>query len=65
MLAKDGDSHENGCESAYLVESGLMLVQGPVADADTWANVKNPLPGEGGVLIKPEILAEAVRKLGL
>jgi hypothetical protein len=45
----------------YLAENGMMAVQGLTMDADTFANMENVLPGEGGVLIKPEIIIEAAR----
>ncbi|MGH4013411.1 MAG: hypothetical protein ACRDSL_05650 [Pseudonocardiaceae bacterium] len=37
-------------------------MQGQLVDADTHANLEHPLPGEGAVLIKPEIVIEAVRR---
>jgi hypothetical protein len=45
----------------YLAENGMMAVQGLTMDADTFANMEHVLPGESGVLIKPEIILEAAR----
>lgn len=60
-LCKDPDSNPTGCQSVYLAENGMMAVQGLAMDADTLANMENVLPGESGVLIKPEIILEAAR----
>lgn len=60
-LCKDPDSNPSGCQSVYLVENGMLAVQGLAMDADTVANMENVLPGEAGVLIKPEIILEAAR----
>ncbi|MGH3826709.1 MAG: hypothetical protein ACRDQX_05990 [Pseudonocardiaceae bacterium] len=62
LLAKDETSGRDGCQAVYLAEDGRFGVQGDVVDDDTHANLENLLPGEGGVLIKPEILIEAVRR---
>ncbi len=62
LLAKDETSGRDGCQAVYLAEDGRFGVQGDVVDDDTYANLENLLPGEGGVLIKPEILIEAVRR---
>lgn len=62
-LAKDQDSYAvGGCQAMYLATNGMFGVQGVEADADTMGNVDNLLPGEGVVLIKPEIVIEAVRR---
>ncbi|MBV9010985.1 MAG: hypothetical protein JO272_02840 [Pseudonocardiales bacterium] len=61
-LAKDGDSNPTGCQTVYLTEDGRFGIQGDVADDDTYANLENLLLGEGAVLIKPEIVIEAVRR---
>ncbi|WP_007024668.1 hypothetical protein [Saccharomonospora iraqiensis] len=60
-LCKDPESNPTGCQSVYLAGNGMMAVQGLEMDADTFANMENVLPGEGGVLIKPEIILEAAR----
>ncbi len=62
-LAKDPDSYAvGGCQTMYLAANGMFGVQGIEADADTMSTVENLLPGEGVVLIKPEIVIEAVRR---
>ncbi len=61
-LAKDADSNPDGCQTVYLAEDGRFGVQGDLVDTDTNANLENLLPGEGAVLIKPEIVIEAVRR---
>ncbi len=61
-LAKDADSIGGGCQAMYFTENGMFGVQGIKADADTLGNVEHLLPGEGVVLIKPEIVVEAVRR---
>lgn len=60
-LCKDPESNPGGCQTVYLAENGMMAVQGLVMDADTVANMDNVLPGEAGILIKPEIILEAAR----
>jgi hypothetical protein len=60
-LCKDPESNPGGCQSVYLAENGMMAVQGLTMDADTFANMEHVLPGESGVLIKPEIILEAAR----
>lgn len=59
-LAKDVDSKVSGCQTMYLAENGMFGVQGLEVDTDTLGNVESLLPGEGVVLIKPEIVIEAV-----
>ncbi len=61
-LAKDTNSGRDGCQTVYLAEDGRFGVQGDLVDDDTHGNLENLLPGEGGVLIKPEIVIEAVRR---
>ncbi|GAA3755073.1 hypothetical protein [Salinactinospora qingdaonensis] len=60
-LCKDPESNPTGCQSVYLAENGMLAVQGLAMDTDTFANMENVLPGENGVLIKPEIILEAAR----
>ena len=61
-LAKDEDSYAvGGSQAMYLAENGMFGVQGVEADSDTVGNVENLIVGEGFVLIKPEIVIEAVR----
>ncbi|MDQ3762712.1 MAG: hypothetical protein M3460_13915 [Actinomycetota bacterium] len=45
----------------YLAENGMFGVQGIEANPDSLGNVENLVPGEGFVLIKPQIVIEAVR----
>lgn len=61
-ICKDPDSNPSGCQTMYLAENGMFGVQGVQADADTLLHVENFLPGEGVVLIKPEIVLEAARR---
>jgi hypothetical protein len=62
-LAKDQDSYAAcGSQTMYLAENGMFGVQGIEADSDTLGNVENLIAGEGFVLIKPEIVIEAVRR---
>lgn len=60
-LCKDPESNPGGCQSVYVAENGMMAVQGLTMDRETYANMENLLPGENGVLIKPEIILEAAR----
>ncbi|GAB3671427.1 hypothetical protein GCM10027597_04370 [Saccharopolyspora tripterygii] len=60
-LCKDPESNPGGCQTVYLAENGMFAVQGLEMDPETYANMENVLPGEGGVLIKPEIILEAAR----
>ena len=62
LLAKDPASGGKGCPSVYIDDSGEFVVQGPALDADTWAKVENPLPGETAVRISPEIVMAAVER---
>lgn len=61
-LAKDPESIGGGCQTMYLAANGMFGVQGLTADIDTMGNVENLLPGESVVLIKPEVVIEAVRR---
>lgn len=61
-LAKDSGSGHNGCPSVYVAESGEMVVQGDLVDADTLGNLENMLPGEGAVRIKPQVIVDAVEQ---
>ncbi len=64
-LAKDADSGTNGCPAAYAIDElpGYLAIQGDQADAETMANLENVLPGETAVIIKRQVLEEALRKL--
>lgn len=60
-LCKDPESNPGGCQSVYMTDNGMMAVQGLSMDSETFGHMENVLPGESGVLIKPEIILEAAR----
>ncbi len=62
MLAKDPESEIEDCQTCYLDEEGMFVVQGPQVGGEDYAALANVLPGEGAVRIKPEILIEAVQR---
>lgn len=62
-LAKDGESGMNGCPTVYATDTRDLVIQGVQADADTMASLENPLAGENAVVIKREVVEEAIRKL--
>lgn len=62
LLAKDPASGGKGCPSVYIDDTGEFVVQGPALEADAWAKVENPLPGETAVRISPEIVMAAVER---
>ncbi|MGH3852188.1 MAG: hypothetical protein ACRDR6_01545 [Pseudonocardiaceae bacterium] len=67
LLAKDQSSGGQGCPSGYLADNGMCVIQGPEVDATTYAHLANVLPGERGVLLKPQVildLADQLRALG-
>lgn len=59
FLCKDENSGNGGCPSAYLADTGEMVVQAPAVDADTFGNLRNVLPGEQAVRIDPEVILRA------
>lgn len=61
LLAKDRESGEGDCHAGYLDAGGWITIQGDEVDADTRANLKNLLPGEGAVRTKPQVLIDVVR----
>lgn len=61
-LAKDPDSGEGGCPTAYLAESGEFVIQGPQVDTDTMGNLENLLSGETAVQISPGVIARAYER---
>lgn len=66
MLATDVDSGGQGCQSGYLAENGMCVIQGPEVDAHTYGNMANVLPSERGVEVKPQVildLADRIRAL--
>jgi hypothetical protein len=64
-LAKDGDSGTNGCPTVYAVDElpEHFVIQGDQADTEILAELENPLPGENAIIIKREVVKEALRKL--
>jgi hypothetical protein len=64
-LAKDGDSGTNGCPAVYDIDvlPEYLAIQGDQADAEVMAKLENLLPGETAVIIKREVVEEALRKL--
>lgn len=61
-LHKDPDSGNGGCETVYLAESGYLGIQGLVMDAETRAQLADVLPGEDAVLIRIDIVEEALKR---
>ena len=64
LLAKDESSGMNNCPAVYAAADGSLVVQGPLLDPATEANLKNSLPGEGSVHIAPEVVVAALHTLG-
>jgi hypothetical protein len=64
-LAKDRDSGTNGCPAVYDVDElpDYLAIQGDQANAEIMARLENLLPGETAVVIKREVVEEALRKL--
>ena len=62
-LAKDEKSGNIGCMTVYLAEDGALVVQGPIVDGDTRANLENLLTGEGAVHIDRAIVEAALHRL--
>lgn len=62
-LAKDRDSGPQGCQTVYATDGPYLVIQGDVADAETFAELENVLNGEGAIMIKQEIVEEAIRVL--
>ena len=64
-LAKDIDSGTNGCPAVYDIDvlPEYLAIQGEQADAEVMARLENLLPGETAVIIKREVVEEALRKL--
>jgi hypothetical protein len=61
MLAKDGDSGDDGCPSVYI-EGGEFVVQGPEVSAAELAELTNVLPGETAVRISIDVVREALAR---
>ena len=64
-LAKDADSGTNGCPTVYAIDElpEDLVIQGVQADAGVIAELENVLDGETAVIIKREVVKEALRKL--
>lgn len=59
LLAKDGNSGDDGCPSVHLDhDDGAFVVQGEHVDN---SELPHYLPGEGGVKISPEIVLAAMK----
>jgi hypothetical protein len=56
------NSNPSGYPSIYFAEDGSLVVQGPLVDAATHANLRNVLPGEGEVHIAADVVREAMVK---
>ena len=63
LLAKDVDSGREGCKSVYLAENGRLVIQAPLVDQATKANLLNLLAGEGAVEIDVDIVRAALATL--
>ena len=68
QLAKNDSSGNGGCPGLHLTENGKVLALGPEADAATFAQLPNVLPGERAVCgIDPDVIlraADELRRLG-
>lgn len=65
QLAKLDTSGTNGCPAVYDIDvrPDDLVIQADQADAAIIARLENLLPGEAAVIIKREIVEEALRKL--
>jgi hypothetical protein len=64
-LAKDADSGTNGCPTVYAIDEPPeeLVIQGVQADVGIIARLENVLDGETAVIIKREVVEEALRNL--
>jgi hypothetical protein len=64
-LAKDPSSGMNGCHTVYVLDTDptRLVIQADLADDETIAEMENLLQGEGGLVIKREVVEEALRIL--
>ena len=64
-LAKLDTSGTNGCPAVYAIDDmpDDLVIQGDQASPEIMAKVENPLPGETAIVIKREVVLEALRKL--
>jgi len=69
LLAKNTSSGNGGCPGLHLADDGSIVALGPAADAATFAQLPNVLPGERAVCgIDPEVIvraADEIRRRGL
>jgi hypothetical protein len=64
QLAKNADSGNGGCPGLHLGEDGKIYALGPEADAATFAQMPNVLPGERAVCgIDPDVVLRAADEL--
>lgn len=65
LIAKDGESGKNGCPSFYDITDAPedCVIQGPLLDPSTAANLLDVLPGEGAVRIRKQVLIDALARL--
>lgn len=64
LLAKDADSGNGGCPSVHMREDGMVVVQAPEVDAETFTQLPNVLPGERAVYIDPQVILQAAGEIG-
>jgi len=63
MLAKDGSSGDQGCDSCYLGDDGLAYVQAQEASPAAYKAAVNYLPGERIVGLDPQVILDAADQL--
>lgn len=63
MLAKDGNSGDQGCPSCYLGEDAKVYVQADEASPAAYDAAVNLLPGERMVRIDPQVILDAADRL--
>jgi hypothetical protein len=69
LLAKNTSSGGGGCPGLHLGADGKIVALGPDADAATFAQLPNVLPGERAICgIDPDVIvraADEIRRQGL
>lgn len=63
MLAKDGSSGDQGCDSCYLGDDGLAYVQAQEASPEAYQAAVNYLPGEKIVRLAPQVILDAADRI--
>lgn len=64
LLAKNASSGNGGCPGLHLADDGLIVALGPAADAATFAQMPDVLPGERAVCgIDPDVILRAADEL--